>query len=208
MSGIFISYRRSDNPDATGRLYDRLVAEFAKAQVFKDVDSIPLGHDFRGHLNGIVSDCAVVLAIIGPRWTDARNDAGHRRLEDSNDFVRIGGDGVSPVDRSAAGPRLSQRRHTPRHGAPGAVGPDGCDSGPNVFRDHAANCSDRNAKRSMAGLDRCGCTGDRCHRACDSRHPASARNTTRRGASRQSRHGRGTCGHSRTHASEGSVATS
>jgi hypothetical protein len=30
-----------------------------------------------------------VLAIIGPRWTDARNDAGHRRLEDSNDFVRI-----------------------------------------------------------------------------------------------------------------------
>jgi hypothetical protein len=75
LSGIFISYRRSDNPDATGRLYDRLVAEFGKAQVFKDVDSIPLGHDFRGHLNGIVGDCAVVLAIIGPRWTDARNDA-------------------------------------------------------------------------------------------------------------------------------------
>jgi serine/threonine-protein kinase len=89
LSGIFISYRRSDNPDATGRVYDRLVAEFGKAQVFKDVDSIPLGHDFRGHLNGIVGDCAVVLAIIGPRWTDARNDAGHRRLEDSNDFVRI-----------------------------------------------------------------------------------------------------------------------
>ncbi len=46
MSGIFISYRRSDNPDATGRIYDRLVAEFGKAKVFKDVDSIPLGMDF------------------------------------------------------------------------------------------------------------------------------------------------------------------
>ncbi|MGB6451380.1 MAG: TIR domain-containing protein [Steroidobacteraceae bacterium] len=89
MSGIFISYRRSDNPDATGRIYDRLVAEFGRAQVFKDVDSIPLGQDFRGHLNGIVGDCGVVLAIIGPRWTDARSNAGQRRLEDPDDFVRI-----------------------------------------------------------------------------------------------------------------------
>jgi Tol biopolymer transport system component len=89
LSGIFISYRRSDNPDATGRLYDRLVGEFGKATVFKDVDSIPLGQDFRGHLNSIVGNCAVVLAIIGPRWIDARNEAGHRRLEDPDDFVRI-----------------------------------------------------------------------------------------------------------------------
>jgi Tol biopolymer transport system component len=89
LSGIFISYRRNDSPDATGRIYDRLVSEFGKAQVFKDVDSIPLGQDFRGHLNGIVGDCGVVLAIIGPRWTDASNKAGQRRLEDPDDFVRI-----------------------------------------------------------------------------------------------------------------------
>ena len=89
MSGIFISYRRSDNPDATGRIYDRLVAEFGKARVFKDVDSIPLGRDFRGHLNTIVSECGVMLAIIGPRWTDASSKAGQRRLEDPDDFVRI-----------------------------------------------------------------------------------------------------------------------
>src|SRR5271154_1885459 len=89
LPGIFISYRRSDNPDATGRIYDRLVSEFGKALVFKDVDSIPLGQDFRGHLNGIVGDCGVVLAIIGPRWTDASNKDGQRRLEDPDDFVRI-----------------------------------------------------------------------------------------------------------------------
>ena len=89
MSGIFISYRRSDSPDATGRIYDRLVSEFGKAQVFKDVDSIPLGRDFRGHLNTIVSECGVMLAIIGPRWADASGRPGQRRLEDPDDFVRI-----------------------------------------------------------------------------------------------------------------------
>ncbi|MGH7068870.1 MAG: toll/interleukin-1 receptor domain-containing protein, partial [Acetobacteraceae bacterium] len=89
MSGVFISYRRSDSPDATGRIYDRLVGEFGKAQVFKDVDSIPLGRDFRGHLNDIVGNCGVMLAIVGPRWAEARNPAGQRRLEDADDFVRI-----------------------------------------------------------------------------------------------------------------------
>ncbi len=89
MSGIFISYRRSDSPDATGRIYDRLVTGFGKAQVFKDVDSIPLGRDFRGHLNDIVGNCGVMLAIVGPHWTQARNSAGQRRLEDPDDFVRI-----------------------------------------------------------------------------------------------------------------------
>jgi len=89
MPGIFISYRRSDNPDAVGRIYDRLVSEFGKARVFKDVDSIPLGQDFRGHLNDVVGACSAVLAVIGPRWTDARNAAGQRRLDDIDDFVRI-----------------------------------------------------------------------------------------------------------------------
>jgi Tol biopolymer transport system component len=89
LPGIFISYRRSDNPDATGRIYDRLVSEFGKSRVFKDVDSIPLGQDFRGHLDDVVGGCVAVLAIIGPRWTDARNAAGNRRLEDPDDFVRI-----------------------------------------------------------------------------------------------------------------------
>jgi Tol biopolymer transport system component len=89
LSGIFISYRRNDSPDATGRIYDRLVSEFGKALVFKDVDSIPLGQDFRGHLNGIVGDCGVMLVIIGPHWMDARNKEGQRRLEDPDDFVRI-----------------------------------------------------------------------------------------------------------------------
>lgn len=89
MSGIFISYRRADSPDATGRIYDRLIAEFGKEHVFKDIDSIPLGQDFRTHLNDRVGDCSVVLAIIGPHWSDARDASGQRRLDDADDFVRI-----------------------------------------------------------------------------------------------------------------------
>ncbi len=89
MPGIFISYRRADSPDATGRIYDRLVAEFGRALVFKDIDSIPLGRDFRSHLNEVVGDCAAVLAIVGPHWTDMRDEADQRRLEDPDDFVRI-----------------------------------------------------------------------------------------------------------------------
>jgi eukaryotic-like serine/threonine-protein kinase len=89
LPGIFISYRRSDTPDAVGRIYDRLITEFGKSQVFKDVDSIPIGQDFRSHLNDIVGSCAVVLAIIGPRWTDIRSETGQRRLDDPDDFVRI-----------------------------------------------------------------------------------------------------------------------
>ena len=55
MHGIFVSYRRSDSEAHTGRVYDRLVSGFGKEKIFKDVDSIPLGTDFRTHLNAVVS---------------------------------------------------------------------------------------------------------------------------------------------------------
>ena len=85
---IFLSYRRDDSADATGRIYDRLVQRFGKEQIFKDVDSIPLGVDFREHLGDVVGRCHLVLVVIGDRWIDA-GTAGARRLDDAADFVRI-----------------------------------------------------------------------------------------------------------------------
>ncbi|HEX2992222.1 MAG TPA: hypothetical protein VHO49_16160, partial [Anaerolineales bacterium] len=38
---IFLSYRRSDSADITGRIYDRLVDDLGRSPIFKDVDSIP-----------------------------------------------------------------------------------------------------------------------------------------------------------------------
>jgi TIR domain-containing protein len=86
---IFISYRRSDSADIAGRIYDRLVDRFGKTPIFKDVDSIPLGFDFKEYLGKKVSECNALLAIIGDRWMDASDAAGKKRLEDPADFVRI-----------------------------------------------------------------------------------------------------------------------
>jgi hypothetical protein len=85
---IFVSYRRQDSADVTGRIYDRLVRHFDKAQVFKDVDSIPLGVDFREHLGNVVGQCDVLLAVVGDSWL-AADSTGRRRVDDTKDFVRI-----------------------------------------------------------------------------------------------------------------------
>lgn len=84
---IFISYRRQDSSDVTGRIYDRLTQHFGKDAVFKDVDSIPLGTDFRKHLGASVGQCDVLLAIIGKQWL--AEDTGKRRLLEARDLVRI-----------------------------------------------------------------------------------------------------------------------
>jgi hypothetical protein len=86
---IFLSYRRSDSADITGRIYDSLIAELGREPIFKDVDSIPLGVDFKQYLDQKVGECKVLLAIIGDEWVEARDAQGNRRLEDPNDFVRI-----------------------------------------------------------------------------------------------------------------------
>ena len=86
---VFISYRRDDSKHMADRVYDRLVARFGKGNVFKDVDAIPLGADFRKVLEEAVQWCDVLLALLGERWTSITNEAGQRRLEDPNDFVRI-----------------------------------------------------------------------------------------------------------------------
>jgi hypothetical protein len=86
---IFLSYRRFDSADVTGRMYDRLVQHFGSDKIFKDVDSIPLGSDFRKVLDGAVSQCAVLLAVIGRDWLHDSLDDPSPRLHDPADWVRI-----------------------------------------------------------------------------------------------------------------------
>jgi len=89
MSKILISYRREDSADVTGRIYDRLIQQFGQGAVFKDVDSIPFGVDFRIYLDAQVSKCEVFLAVIGRDWMKKQGSKGKSRLEDPRDFVRI-----------------------------------------------------------------------------------------------------------------------
>jgi WD40 repeat protein len=87
--GVFISYRRQESSGITGRLYDRLAARFGDAQVFMDVDTIALGVDFTQVVAQAVSNCTVLLAVIGTGWLTATDEDGQRRLEDPDDIVRL-----------------------------------------------------------------------------------------------------------------------
>jgi formylglycine-generating enzyme required for sulfatase activity len=89
MSKILISYRREDSADVTGRIYDRLIQQFGQGAIFKDVDSIPFGVDFRIYLDAQVAKCEVFLSVIGRDWMKKRGTKGKSRLDDPGDFVRI-----------------------------------------------------------------------------------------------------------------------
>ncbi|NOY00283.1 MAG: FHA domain-containing protein [Verrucomicrobia bacterium] len=85
-----ISYRRKDSTDITGRIYDRLIANFGKKAVFKDVGSIPLGVHFAEHISATIKRSRVVIAVIGSEWWGSSDDTScSRRLDDPKDFVRI-----------------------------------------------------------------------------------------------------------------------
>jgi hypothetical protein len=86
---VFVSYRRDDSISTAGRIRDRLASQLGADNVYFDIDSIPLGVDFRQHIDRMVADCDVVLVVIGRRWVDAVDEQGHRRLEQTGDFVRL-----------------------------------------------------------------------------------------------------------------------
>src|SRR5215207_2431184 len=86
---IFISYRREDTAYPAGWLYDRLADRYGGGQVFKDVDSIELGDNFVEVITSAVGSCDVLLALIGPQWLTITDGQGRRRLDSSDDFVRL-----------------------------------------------------------------------------------------------------------------------
>jgi len=117
-NSIFLSYRRSDSHDVTGRIYDRLAGHFGRDVVFKDVDSIPFGDDFRTHLNQGVGRCLVLVAVIGPTWLDVSEADGQRRVDNPNDWVRVEletalGRGIPVIPLLVGGARLPRADELP-----------------------------------------------------------------------------------------------
>ncbi|MEP6822790.1 MAG: TIR domain-containing protein [Chthoniobacterales bacterium] len=86
---LFLNYRREDTAPYAGRLYDRLTAHFGRSQVFMDIDQIQPGEDFVEAINQKVGACEVAIVAIGPDWLEAKDETGKRRLDDSEDFVRM-----------------------------------------------------------------------------------------------------------------------
>ena len=86
---IFISYRRGDSAASAGRLYDHLKGHFASNYIFMDVDNLDAGIDFVEAIGESVGSCDVLIAVIGDRWLISSDEEGRRRLDNSEDFVRV-----------------------------------------------------------------------------------------------------------------------
>lgn len=79
---IFVNYRRKDSEAITGRIGDRLAEHFGEKNVYRDVESIPVGVDFVTHLESAIAACKVFVVVIGPDWVSDR-------LTEPEDFVRL-----------------------------------------------------------------------------------------------------------------------
>ena len=91
MAKIFISYRREDSQYPADMLFKALQphVDDPDADIFIDVDSIPLGENFVKYLDQKVGECEILLALIGRGWLKSRNDMGELRLDNPEDFVRV-----------------------------------------------------------------------------------------------------------------------
>ncbi len=89
MRSIFISYRRDDSQLTCDRIYGYLGPIFGVKQVFRDLNDIDGGRDFRAAIEQALASCKVMVVVIGPTWSTIRDATGRRRLDNPNDMVRI-----------------------------------------------------------------------------------------------------------------------
>jgi hypothetical protein len=88
MPNIAISYRRSDSSALAGRIFDRLGTHYGKHSVFMDVDNIPIGSDFRAHIDETLRHTDILLAVMGGKWLGAR-EGSEPRIREATDPVRV-----------------------------------------------------------------------------------------------------------------------
>jgi hypothetical protein len=89
MPTIFISYRRDDTQVIVGRISDWLDRHYGQQAIFVDIESIPLGLDFREKIRSAIQRSDIVLAVIGPHWLAPQKETGKPRIADEMDWVRI-----------------------------------------------------------------------------------------------------------------------
>src|SRR5262245_43154274 len=83
---VFFNYRRSDNPDFVERIRDWFIRSYGRENVFMDFDNIPPFTRFSEFIREKVSECDVLIAIIGPTWLDALRQ---RIASGEEDYVRM-----------------------------------------------------------------------------------------------------------------------
>jgi hypothetical protein len=85
MSGVFISYRRTDGGGWAGRLNDHLALRFGSNVVWQDVDDLEIGKDYLPQIFKQIKSSDAVLIVIGPHWLKD----GLRRLRNTKDVLRM-----------------------------------------------------------------------------------------------------------------------
>jgi hypothetical protein len=87
MSGVFVSYRRVDEPFGAGMIHKALVDRLGEDLVFLDNQSLPLGRDFERRLWSALRRSDALIVVIGPRWLST-DDGGQLLIGRDDDFVR------------------------------------------------------------------------------------------------------------------------
>ena len=71
---IFISYRRDDVPGYVARLEDDLEKTFGEHTVFRDVEDIAGGTEWKDALEYNLKSSAALILVIGPHWSRLWNE--------------------------------------------------------------------------------------------------------------------------------------
>jgi hypothetical protein len=84
---VFISYRRKDTAHFTSRLFERLARAFGSDSVRMDVETQPLGTDFRAWIDRAIEPRSTLLVVIGNQWLSLRDAEGVRVIDKPDDPV-------------------------------------------------------------------------------------------------------------------------
>src|SRR5262245_11370180 len=89
MAKIILSYRRNDSKWLARHIFEYLGRHFGKNNVFIDVDNVPIGTDYRVHIQNVLRECEVMIVVIGPNWVEELRRYSRVRANDNPDWVRL-----------------------------------------------------------------------------------------------------------------------
>lgn len=88
MPKVFICYRQSDSGESAEILQLHLSRVLGELNVFLDRHSIRGGEYFDERIREYIASSDALLAVIGPHWLRATDDAGRQRIHLEKDFLR------------------------------------------------------------------------------------------------------------------------
>lgn len=87
MSKIMFSYRATDSKAIAVRVLDRLKYNYGSDDVHEGIKAAQ--GQRRSYVEDFLKTFSVLVTVIGPNWLNTRSRAGIRRIDDTEDFVRL-----------------------------------------------------------------------------------------------------------------------